>query len=146
MPTKNKLLPLAAATLLSCLMFASSRAFGQVVKSLGYPIIPYTQTAAPVFMPSPGTYSSPIIVTMSSSTQGAYIRYVVSTDQTTPPPTPTSGTIYSGPVVINMPGYNFYTMEVRAIAYTGYVNVYPSNVTVGYYKIDPLSGLRPHFP
>ncbi len=138
MHAKHKWLSLADATLLSCLTFASSRAFGQAVKIPGLinPIIPFQQVSAPVFMPPPGIYTGPQVVTITSATSGVSIRYVVSTGTTTPPPTPASGTLYSGPVVVAMPGY-VYTVEVRAIAYSGYINLTPSVVTVGYYTIVP---------
>lgn len=138
MHAKPKLLSLAAATLLSCLMFASSRAFGQ-----NHIIIPYQQVSAPVFSPPPGTYVSyfpPVVIT--SATSGAYIRYVISTDPATPPPTTTSGTLYSGPVYLSLAAYT-YTAKLQAIAYTGYVNLYPSVVTVGYYTVVPPLPRRP---
>ncbi len=145
MNTKPKLFSLAAAMLLGGLMAASSRAPGQAVKISGltHPIIPYQQVSAPLFTPAPGTYVSyfpPVVIT--SATSGAYIRYVISTDPATPPPTPASGTLYSGPVYFSSLAYS-YTAKLQAIAYTGYVNLYPSVVTVGYYTIVPPLPRRP---
>jgi uncharacterized repeat protein (TIGR03803 family) len=59
-------------------------------------IVP-SATAAPVFSPAPGTYTSAQTVTITSATSGASIRYT--TNGSTP--TETTGTLYSGPVNIS---------------------------------------------
>jgi uncharacterized repeat protein (TIGR03803 family) len=81
------------------------------------------QAAAPVFSPAAGTYSSAQMVTITSATSGAAIRYT--TDGSTP--TETNGTLYSGPVSIGT------TTTLQAIAYeTGFTD---SGVTSGLYTI-----------
>jgi hypothetical protein len=83
-------------------------------------------TAAPVFSPAAGTFTSVQTVTITSVTSGASIRYT--TDGSTP--TETVGTPYSGPVNIGS------TTTVKAIAYeTSFID---SAVTSGTYTI-PLS-------
>jgi uncharacterized repeat protein (TIGR03803 family) len=64
-------------------------------------------TAAPVFSPAPGTYTSAQNVTITSATSGASIRYT--TNGSTP--TETTGTLYSGPVSISS------TTTLNAIAF-----------------------------
>ncbi|HTB80291.1 MAG TPA: chitobiase/beta-hexosaminidase C-terminal domain-containing protein, partial [Opitutaceae bacterium] len=63
--------------------------------------------AAPVFSPAGGTYSTAQMVTITSSTGGASIRYT--TNGTAP--TETNGTLYSAPVNISA------TTTLQAIAY-----------------------------
>ncbi|HTB81299.1 MAG TPA: chitobiase/beta-hexosaminidase C-terminal domain-containing protein [Opitutaceae bacterium] len=65
-----------------------------------------TITAAPIFTPYSGTYSSGQTVTLASATSGASIRYT--TDDSTP--TATTGTAYSGPITLTA------DMNIRAIA------------------------------
>lgn len=60
----------------------------------------YTTTATvanPTFTPAGGSYSSAQTVTIGTTTTGASIRYT--TDGSTP--SPTLGTIYSGPVTVS---------------------------------------------
>ena len=66
-----------------------------------------TTVATPVFSPGGGTYGTAQNVTISDSTGGASIRYT--TDGSTP--TPTTGTIYSGPVNISS------TATLKAVGY-----------------------------
>ena len=81
------------------------------------------QCAAPTFSPVAGTYSSPQMVTISSTTSGATIRYT--TDGSTPGET--AGTVYSGAVNINA------NCTLQAIAYlTGMAD---SPITTGVYHI-----------
>ena len=81
------------------------------------------QCAAPAFTPAPGSYSSAQIVTITSATSGATIRYT--TDGTTP--SETVGTVYSTPVNISN------NCTLKAIAYeTGMTD---SPVTSALYKI-----------
>jgi hypothetical protein len=66
--------------------------------------------APPFFNPPGGIYSSNgLVVALASSTAGASMRYT--TDGTTP--TPSSGTLYSGPVTINS------NTMLKAVAWTG---------------------------
>ncbi len=133
----HKPLPLAVAALLAGLLFISVPAFGQgpLLKSSGFisPIpIPYVQVSAPVFVSSPGNYFWPdLAISISTSTSGAYIRYT--TDGSTP--SPTHGTVYSAPVIFHLSPYQI--VELRAIAYTQYVNYFPSAVTTEYYTYYP---------
>src|SRR4030095_1969700 len=77
------------------------------VTSATYTYSPPSVVAAPTFSPTPGTFSSPMSVTISTTTAGASIRYT--TDGSTP--TSSAGTLYSGPVSISA------TTTFRAIAY-----------------------------
>ena len=66
-----------------------------------------TTVDAPVFSPSPGTYTMAQSVALSSTTSGATIRYT--TDGTTP--NETAGTAYSGPIPVAS------SMTIKAMAY-----------------------------
>jgi len=81
--------------------------------------------AAPVFSPTPGTYSSAQTVTITCATGGATIRYT--TDGSTP--SETNGTIYSTPINIAA------TTTLKAIAYQN--GMLSSTVTSGVYTITP---------
>ncbi len=70
------------------------------------PKTPENTVAAPAFTPAEGTYTSAQTVTISSSTDGAEIRYT--TDGSAP--TATTGTVYSAPVQVGS------TTTLRAIA------------------------------
>jgi hypothetical protein len=80
--------------------------------------------AAPSFSPGGGAYTSAQSVTITSATSGATIRYM--TDGSTP--TSTSGTVYSGPVLISA------TTTLRAIAYKS--GMTDSSVTTATYTIS----------
>ena len=85
---------------------------------------PPPQAVAPVFSPTPGTYTSAQTLTITSATSGATIRYT--TDGSTP--TEANGTIYSSPVTISI------TTNLQAIAYgTGLSD---STMTSGTYTIS----------
>ncbi len=84
---------------------------------------PSDQVAKPAFSPTSGTYSSAQMVTISTATVGATIRYT--TDGTTP--TNSVGTVYSGPVSISS------TTTLKAIAYDGILN--DSDVRSGTFTI-----------
>ncbi|HEX4770402.1 MAG TPA: chitobiase/beta-hexosaminidase C-terminal domain-containing protein, partial [Bryobacteraceae bacterium] len=76
------------------------RAIATLTGFLGSPVtlVTYTsqaQVAAPVFSPSPGTYTSAQAVTISDPTAGTVIYYTL--DGTTPT---TSSAVYSGPIQI----------------------------------------------
>jgi hypothetical protein len=80
-------------------------------------------TAAPVFSPGGGAYTSAQAVTMTSATSGASIRYT--TDGSTP--TGTNGATYSNPVIIGR------TTTLNAFAFkNGFAN---SNVTSATYTV-----------
>jgi nucleoid-associated protein YgaU len=68
---------------------------------------PAEMTAAPAFTPAEGVFTSAQTVTISSSTEGAEIRYT--TDATAP--TPTTGTLYTAPIAVSA------TTTLMAIAY-----------------------------
>ncbi len=72
-------------------------------------------TSVPVFSPSAGSFSSSQTVTISSSTNGAVIRYT--TDGSTP--TATSGTVYTSGISVNA------TTTIKAIAYADGFNASP---------------------
>ena len=93
------------------------------------------QCAAPTFSPSAGTFTSSTVVTISSTTSGATIRYT--TDGSTP--SESAGTVYSSAVNITV------SSTLKAIAYkTGMAD---SPITSGVYTIQvaaptfsPLAG------
>jgi hypothetical protein len=92
-----------------------------------------TIVAAPTFAPTPGVYSSPTSVTISTSTSGAAIRY--STDGSMP--TSSTGTLYSGPIPISA------STTFRAIAYkTGLTD---SSVSSATYSFVPPTVTAPTF-
>lgn len=72
--------------------------------------------APPVFSVAHGHFTAAFQVTLSSPTANAQIRYT--TDYSTP--TPTKGTLYSGPLTIDK------TTVVRAVAYTSGSNQSPT--------------------
>ncbi len=72
----------------------------------GYPVDP-NATETPVASVPDGIFAAPLSVSLSSATSGAQIRYT--TDGTNP--TSTTGTLYTGPVVLNS------TTNLRAVAY-----------------------------
>jgi PA14 domain/Chitobiase/beta-hexosaminidase C-terminal domain/Divergent InlB B-repeat domain len=85
-----------------------------------------TQVAAPVFNPTPGTYSSAQSVTITSATAGAFIRYTM--DGSTP--SASVGTLYSGPVPVGS------TMTLKAMAFK--TGMDDSAVTSGTYTINSV--------
>lgn len=97
--------------------------FDSDVTTAAYTINLPPQVVAPVFSPAAGTYSNAQTVTITSTTNGATIRYTL--DGSTP--TPTTGTIYSGPANISS------TATLKAVAYKG--GFIASTVTVGLYAI-----------
>lgn len=79
--------------------------------------------SAPVFTPSPGTYSGAVTVSMQSPTPGSSIYYTLNGSDPD-----TNDELYTSPIVINEP------TEIRAITVApGYQN---SSVSVGFYDID----------
>jgi hypothetical protein len=95
------------------------------VTSATYTFVPPAPVANPTYSPAPGNFSSPMSVTISSTTAGASIRYT--TDGSTP--TSSSGTIYAGPVAIGA------TTTFRAIAYKS--GMTDSAVTSATYTFTP---------
>ena len=91
-----------------------------------------TPTAAtPTFSPAGGTYYEPLNVTLSSTTEGATIRYT--TDGTDP--TATTGTVYTGPISVSS------TTTIKAIATaTGHD---PSSVASATYEIFTPNTVTP---
>ena len=87
-----------------------------------------SSVAAPVFNPPAGTYTSAQVVTITTTTGGATIRYTI--DGSTP--TESHGTIYSGPVSIGS------TAALKAIAYES--GMTDSSVTTGTYTISTGGG------
>jgi len=88
------------------------------------PVDAHQQAADPVFSPAGGNYSMAQMVSITSATPGASIRYT--TDGSAP--TETHGTVYSGPVNISSG-----TVTLEAIAYeAGFTD---SNVTSSTYTI-----------
>jgi hypothetical protein len=88
------------------------------------------QVAAPTFNPAAGTYTSAQMVTLSTTTAGASIRYT--TDGSTP--TSSTGTLYSGPVNVAV------SQTLKAIAYaSGMTN---STVASADYVIN-IAGATP---
>ena len=80
--------------------------------------------ATPAFSPAAGTYTNSPTITISTTTNGASIRYT--TNGTTP--SATVGTVYGGPVLLNATG------TLQAIAYaSGYSN---SSVASGVYTLQ----------
>ncbi|HYN20951.1 MAG TPA: DUF1800 family protein [Thermoanaerobaculia bacterium] len=82
-----------------------------------------TTAAPPAFSPPPGTYTGEQAIEIVTSTPGAQVRYT--TDGSAP--SPTNGTVYSGPVTLTGDA------DLRAIAWkSGLSN---SSVTQGNYSI-----------
>ena len=82
--------------------------------------------AAPAFNPPAGTYSSAQLVTISTATAGAAIRYT--TDGSTP--TSSTGTLYSGPVNVSS------NLTLKAMAYKS--GMADSSVTAAAYTISSV--------
>src|SRR5579871_6224948 len=113
--------------LLVRLLFAM---FGAVVSAA---VSHASTVATPAFSPAAGTYTSAQSVKITTTTGGASIRYT--TDGTTP--SPTAGTVYSGPVSIGV------TTTLKAIAYAaGFKN---SAVTSGIYTINLPTAAAPAY-
>jgi hypothetical protein len=80
-------------------------------------------TTTPAFNPPAGTYDSVRLVTLSSATSGATIKYTTNGDT----PSETVGVVYTAPIAVNE------NMTLRAYAFkTGYLS---SPVTSGTYAI-----------
>jgi unsaturated rhamnogalacturonyl hydrolase len=118
---------ISATTTLKALAYESGMA-DSTVTSATYTIGTGGGTVAtPAFNPSGGTFSSPQMVTISTATSGASIRYT--TDGSTP--SETAGTIYSSPVSISS------TTTLKALAYkTGMTD---SAITSATYTIGAVN-------
>jgi hypothetical protein len=81
-----------------------------------------------VFSPEPNTYAGTIQVEMTSSTDGATIRYT--TDGTTPT---TNSTLYSGPLTVSPTTTVILTARAYASGYK------PSSTVTGTYVVDPYA-------
>lgn len=88
--------------------------------------------AAPEFSPQGGTFSSAQVVTMTSSTEGATLRYT--TDGSTP--TSTNGRLYSGSLSIST------TTSLKAIGFRD--GMADSSVTSATYTIESTNGPKPN--
>jgi probable HAF family extracellular repeat protein/uncharacterized repeat protein (TIGR03803 family) len=117
-------LNLSGSVTLTAIAFASNY-LDSPVASATYTIVPLPSAAAPSFSPAGGTYAGSQVVTISSATGGATIRYT--TDGSTP--TETNGTLYAGcPVKISA------TSTLKAIAYQ--IGLADSPVSSGLYTIN----------
>jgi DNA-binding transcriptional regulator GbsR (MarR family) len=111
--------PISTTTTLKAIAYESGMSDSSVTSGV------YTlQVAAPTFSPAPGTYTSSVTVTISSTTGGASIRYT--TDGSTP--SESAGTLYSSPVPIST------TTTLKAIAYKSGMS--DSSVTSGVYTLQ----------
>ncbi len=83
------------------------------------------KAATPQFNPGPGTYSDSVVVTMSTSTQGARIVYTLDGSDPTP-----NSTVYSTPITLKTTGTK--TIKARALA-DGFQD---SDIAQGIYNIE----------
>ncbi len=83
-----------------------------------------TIAAAPAFSPAPGTFSGPVVVTLSSKTSGATLYY--STDGSSP--SRQKSPIYKGPITLGS------SVTLKAIAFKSGFRASP--VTSGVYKVS----------
>jgi hypothetical protein len=109
-------------TLLQAIAINSGGSSG--VTSGSYTVNPPPPPDAPVFSPSPGTYTDPQSVSITDSANGVAIYYT--TDGTTPT---TSSTVYSGPVSLPTDA----TTTINAIAVNGNGS---STVASGSYTVN----------
>ena len=79
----------------------------------GYGTVIQPTVATPVFSLSGGTYTGTQSITLSSATAGAVIYYTISSDLDGIPPSTVTGTIYTGPIIVDA------TKTVRAFAVKG---------------------------
>ncbi len=131
--TTNGSEPTAASTLYSSPVTISStttlKAIAIKAGMLNSPVssatytITIAQTAAPVFLPAAGTYTSAQTVTITSATAGASIYYTTNGSEPT-----TASTLYSAPVTISS------TATLKAIAIKA--GMTDSSVTTAAYTIN----------
>jgi hypothetical protein len=114
----------SATTTIKAIAYASGYTDSQVA-SATYTIQPIVAT--PTFTPVSGTYASSQVMTISTTTGGASIRYT--TDGSTP--SETTGILYGAPVLITA------TTTVRAIAYAS--GMTDSAIASATYTISPAT-------
>jgi uncharacterized repeat protein (TIGR03803 family) len=118
---------ISAATTLTAIAYETGLTDSPVASS-SYTFLP--QVTAPTFSPGGNLYLTAQVVTISTATSGASIRYT--TDGSTP--TETNGTLYTGPVSIGSP-----TTNLQAIAFkSGSID---SPVTSGLYTVSLVNVL-----
>jgi len=88
-------------------------------------ILPTNMVAAPTFTPAPGTYSSAQTVTLSSTTNGATIKYT--TNGNTPD---SSSSTYTGPITVSS------TITIKAYAFKAEMT--DSTLVEGLYTISSV--------
>lgn len=86
--------------------------------------IPVQNAAAPTFNPPAGVYNEPKVVSISTATDGASIRYTTDGSD----PNETHGTLYTVPINVDE------SVTIKTIAYKAGMN--PSQVVSGAYVID----------
>jgi hypothetical protein len=123
---------IAASSTLKAIAYASGQP-DSTVTSASYVITSDPPVATPVFSPAGGTYTTVQSVTISSATSGASIRYTL--DGSTP--SPTVGTLYSGPVSIGS------STTLKAIAYAA--GLQNSAIASSVYTINLPSAAAPTF-
>jgi hypothetical protein len=96
---------IAAATSLKAIAYTDTTTKSPV--STASYIINVPQVSTPTFGPVAGNYTTAQSVTIATSTTGSTIRYTTDGSD----PTPTTGTVYAGPVAVAS------TMTVKAIAF-----------------------------
>jgi hypothetical protein len=89
--------------------------------------IPAPDVEAPTFNPPAGVYNEPKLVSISTATTGASIRYTTDGSE----PSQTHGTLYTGPINVDS------SLTIKAIAYKAGMN--PSQVVSGTYVIDIIT-------
>ncbi len=82
------------------------------------------KVATPSLSPGTGTYSNDLSVTMATATSGATIHYTTDGSD----PTPTVGTVYTGPVLVNS------VRTLKAIAFKS--GMTPSSISAGTYTLQ----------
>jgi hypothetical protein len=125
------------------------------VGSAAYVISPYAVSGgytasypsnSPKFSPVPGTYSSSQSVTLSTTTSGANICYILSATTPTLFPQPDSlghcavGTLYSSPITVSTSQNLYAAAGTTTVAYPGTGTGPPSSVVQGAYTISPSGG------
>ena len=106
-------IPVSVTTTIKAMAFKSGMADSTVVPATYTISLP---VAAPTFNPPAGTYPLPQMVTLSSTTPGAFIRYVACVSYTCSsisPPSETNGTSFTWPVTV------VGATTIEAIAYNG---------------------------
>ena len=95
--------------------------------------VAFPQASSPTFSPNGGIYTTPVSVTLSTTSTGA--RIVYTTDSTTP--TPTHGTVYTGPITVSA------TENITAITETGSTYYTTSGSTLASFTINLPTAAAP---